>query len=213
MIRSMFRLAAVFVVSLWGAATLHAQDVPLANGVFLVAKPDLADPNFRETVVLITQPVIGGGPLGVVVNRPLAARLSEAVPDLGEVPPALDQLYGGGPVQRNHLLLLLRSREPVPNGLQVLADVYMSGDGELLRRAVRGEAAYDAIRVYAGHSGWAPGQLQTEIARGGWYVVPADAESIFAADVATVWPRLIDRITKRSTHRDAGADEGVVASR
>ena len=181
-------------------APVPAADVaPLANGVFLVAKPELFDPNFRETVVLITQPVPGGGPLGVILNRPSEARLSEAWPDAGAVPEQFDTLYGGGPVGRNRLLFLIRSNERIEKGLRVLDDVYLSGDPALLKNIVAAEIKVKAVRAYAGYAGWAPRQLQAEIAAGGWYVIPDDADTIFTADVATMWPALIKRITLRST--------------
>ena len=200
----MSRIPSLVLAMLAGALLSHAAvalaaDSQLANGVFLVAKPDLLDPNFRETVVLITEPVVGGGPLGVTVNRPIAARLSEALPGVGPVPEQLDQIYGGGPVARNQLLFLMRSAQRPERGLQVLADVYLSGDRELLEQIVRGDVKVEAFRVYAGYSGWAPGQLQAEIARGGWYVIQADAEMVFAADASSVWPELIKRIMTRST--------------
>ena len=189
----------LFAVLVLHAALAHAADDPLANGVLLVAKPDLLDPNFSATVVLITQPVPGGGPLGVILNRPLAARLSEALPGIGAVPEAYDSIYGGGPVSRNQLIFLVRTPERAANGLRVLDDVYLSGDPELLKRIVSGEMKVDAFRAYGGYAGWAPGQLQAEIERGGWYLFPADADTIFSADVATMWPELIKRIARRST--------------
>ena len=197
------------VALLLHAAIVHAADAPLANGVFLVARQDMLDPNFRETVVLITQPAVGGGPLGVIVNRPIAARLSKVMPGVGRVPEPFDQIYGGGPVARNQLLFLVRSPQRPERSLQVLADVYLSGDHELLEQMVRGEIKVAAFRAYAGYSGWAPGQLQAEIARGGWYVIQADADTIFAADASTVWPQLIKRINTRSTRfmPQAGNDQ------
>lgn len=185
-------------------AVLHgplaqAADIGIANGVFLVAKPDMLDPNFRETVVLITEPVVGGGPIGVIVNRPIAARVSEALPGAGKVPEQYDQIYGGGPVARNQMLFLVRTGAQPDRSLRVLADVYLSGDREVLAQILRGEIKADAFRAYAGYAGWAPGQLQNEISLGGWHVVQADAESIFAADASTVWPALIRRIGTRST--------------
>ena len=181
------------------AVVVHAAETTLANGVFLVAKPDLPDPNFRETVVLITQPEVGGGPLGVIVNRPLAARLSEVIPGATQVPEQFDRIYDGGPVAPNGLLFLVRSHERPERSLQVLADVYLSGDAGLIEQIVRGEVSVPAFRAYAGYSGWAPGQLQAEIMRGGWYLIQADADTIFSADSSTVWTDLIKRITTRST--------------
>jgi putative transcriptional regulator len=198
----------VLAAVLLPAGVAHAEDDPLANGVLLVAKPELFDPNFRETVVLITQPVPGGGPLGVILNRPTDARLSEAWTDAGAVPEQFDQLYGGGPVMRNRVLFLVRSSARVENGLRVLDDVYMSGDPELLKKIVASDVKVKSLRAYAGYAGWAPRQLQAEIAAGGWYVVPADADTIFTADVTTMWPELIRKITQRSTrYAPPGADD------
>ena len=197
--RNLFLVLRLLAVALLlQAAAVHAAETALANGVFLVAKPDLLDPNFRETVVLITQPEVGGGPLGVIVNRPIAARLSEIVSGAVKVPEQFDQIYGGGPVARNQLLFLVRSPERPERSLQVLADVYLSGDRELLEQVVSGGLRVNAFRAYAGYSGWAPGQLQAEIARGGWYVIQADADMVFAADASSVWPELIKRINTRS---------------
>lgn len=197
----MFRriLLALLSTAALAAPAQAADEYPLANGVFLVAKPELFDPNFRETVVLITQPVPGGGPLGVILNRPSEARLSEAWPDAGAVPEQFDKLYGGGPVGRNRLLFLVRSDERIEKGLRVLDDVYLSGDPVLLKKIVAAEVKVKALRAYSGYAGWAPRQLQAETAAGGWHVIPADADTIFTADVATMWPQLIKRITQRST--------------
>ena len=200
MLRRIFSaVSSVLAALLLHAAITQAADDPLANGVLLVAKPELADPNFRETVVLITQPIPGGGPLGVILNRPTGVRLSEAWPDAGAVPEQFDQLYGGGPVARNQVIFLVRSNERVENGLRVLDDVYLSGDPGLLKNIVAAEVKVRSLRAYAGYAGWAPRQLQAEIAQGGWYMIPADADTIFTADVAMMWPTLIRKITLRST--------------
>lgn len=176
-------------------AMAHAADATLANGVLLVAKPGLRDPNFSETVVLITLPAAGGGPLGVIINRPLGRRFSELMPKAAKVPEKSDRIFFGGPIARNGLLFLVRSRKPPEDSLQVLADVYLSADPRLLERLAAG--LLGETRIYAGHAGWAPGQLQNEIARGGWYVIKADADTVFAADVSTIWPALIKRVTTR----------------
>ena len=181
------------------ATVAHAADTALANGVFLVAKPDLLDPNFRETVVLITQPEVGGGPIGVIINRPLGARLSEIYPRASGIPVQFDALYSGGPVQRGRVFYILRSTERPEYSLPVLKDVYLSGDRGLLEKIAHGELKVPAFRAYLGYTGWAPRQLQAEIAAGGWYVVEADADTIFSSDPGAIWPELIKRATTRST--------------
>lgn len=196
-IRSLL-IGAALVLAIWPQAAPAAQ-AELANGVFLVAKPDLQDPNFRETVVLITQPQVGGGPLGVIINRPLGARLSDIIPGAAKLPEHVDAIYAGGPVRRDRVLFLVRSSERPQHSLQVLEDVYLSGDRELLEQLVRGEAQAPAFRAYAGYSGWGRGQLQSEITRGGWYVIKADADIIFTTNPSEIWPESIKRITTRRT--------------
>lgn len=191
----------------------QAAEDPLANGVLLVAKPELVDPNFREAVLLITQPVPGGGPLGVILNRPTEVRLSEAWPEAGAVPEQFDHLYAGGPVARNRIIFLVRSDERIESGLRVLDNVYLSGDPGLLKNIVAAEVKVKSLRAYAGYAGWAPRQLQAEIAAGGWYLIPADADTIFSADAAGLWQNLIRRITLRSAHyvpRTAAPTERII---
>ena len=188
-----------FALLMETAVVAHAADNALANGVFLVAKPGLSDPNFSESVVLITLPTAGGGPLGVIINRPLERRLSELVPEASKVPEKSDQIFFGGPVARTALLFLVRAKEPPEDSLHVLADVYLSANPELLERLVEGLPLPGEARIYAGHAGWAPGQLQNEIARGGWWVINADVKAIFDQDPATVWPELVKRLSTRQT--------------
>ena len=211
-------LLSLFVLWPVLAAPAHAAEPSLANGVLLVAKPDLPDPNFRETVVLITQPVPGGGPLGVILNRPAPARLSDVVPGIGKVPPEFDSIYIGGPVARSQLIFLVRSPQRAESSLRVLDDVYLSGDAALLKRIVSKEIKVGAFRAFGGYAGWAPRQLQAEIAGGGWYLIPADADTIFAADAVAMWPELIRRITQRRTQYrrdevDGSSGAGATAGR
>ena len=203
-------LWSLFALWIGLAAPVFAADLSLANGVLLVAKPDLPDPNFRETVVLITQPLAGGGPLGVILNRPAPVRLSDVVPGIGTVPPEFDMIYAGGPVARNQLIFLVRTGDRAESGLRVLDDVYLSGDAALLKRIVSKEIKVGAFRAFGGYAGWAPRQLQAEITAGGWYLIPADADTIFSADAATMWPELIRRITQRTTQYRPGGIGGLL---
>ncbi len=199
------RLALLLIVAAlcsWQPLT-RAQD--LANGIFLVAKPELADPNFRETVVLITQPQVGGGPLGVIINRTLNTRLSEIYPSVAGLPAQFDVVFQGGPVQPARVLYLLRSAQRPQFSLPVLGDVYLGGDRELLEAIAKGEVKVSAFRAYAGYAGWAPRQLQAEIAAGGWWIAEADADTIFNANPATLWQEMVKRLSTRSTRWRSGA--------
>ena len=163
-----------------------------ASGVFLVAKPELKDPNFSQTVVLVTQPR-QGPPWGVIINRPLDQPLSEVLSDQDTLKGRTDVLYFGGPVMRQSLVFLARGSNPPENSTPVLRDVYFTGDIDHIESLLRRAQPTRGLRVYSGYAGWGPGQLQSEIARGGWHVVPADAETIFETDSGRIWPELLKR--------------------
>jgi len=189
--------------------TLGAHSVPVgaaeaqANAIFLVAARDLNDPNFRETVVLVTHPR-EGGPWGVIINRPLDYPLSEVFTDHESMKGRKDVLFFGGPVARDGLVFLVRSPTPPPRAVQLLRDVYFTGDADWIDGQLKRPEPTRGLRVYAGYSGWAPGQLQREIARGGWHVQPADAETVFEKDPARIWPELIERATTKRTRFATG---------
>jgi putative transcriptional regulator len=167
-----------------------------ANAIFLVAARDLEDPNFRETVVLVTQPR-QGGPWGVIINRPLDHRLSEVFTDQESLKGRKDVLFFGGPVAQDGLVFLVRSATPPPRSVPLLRDVYFTGDADWIESRLKRADPTRGLRVYSGYAGWAPGQLQSEMERGGWHVHPADADTVFEKDPARIWPELIERATAK----------------
>jgi putative transcriptional regulator len=172
-----------------------AQDEP-ANSVFLVANRRLIDPNFRQTVVLVTQHA-GGSPVGVIVNRPTNLPLAKVFPENPKLAEEGDVVFFGGPVLPRLLVYVFRYQAEPKDSLRVLNDVYMSFNSELLADLLKRTRPTEGLRVFAGYSGWGPGQLQREIAQGDWYVVRADAETIFRWDPADVWTEMIKRATAK----------------
>jgi putative transcriptional regulator len=154
-----------------------AQPVERPNGVLLVAKPGLTDPNFRETVVLVTQ-TPDAQTIGVILNRPTERKLSA------------ETVFFGGPVLRETIVALFQSREqPESPAFQVLRGVYLTMQPDTIERlsARRGQR----FRLYAGFSGWAPLQLQAELGRDDWYVLPASVDLLFRKDTAGLWSELL----------------------
>jgi putative transcriptional regulator len=169
-----------------------------ANAIFLIASPGLHDPNFRETVVLVTHPR-DGPPWGVIINRPLEVRLSEVFTEYETLKKRKDVLFFGGPVGRGGLVFLVRSPKPPPRAVPVLRDVHFISDIETIEGLLRRPEPTRGLRVYAGYAGWGPGQLQGEIERGGWHVLPADAATVFDKNPAEIWPELIKRAATKRT--------------
>ena len=186
-------------------AAIAAEDA--ANSIFLVARRGLPDPNFREAVVLVTKPQVGA-PIGVIINRPLEQRLSEIFTEFETLKKRKDVLYFGGPVKPDGFVFLVRARERPAGGMSVLKDVYFTGDIELIEKLLKRKNPTEGLRVFAGYSGWAPEQLQREIARGDWHILPASAETVFQKDPRRIWEELIKRAGVRKTHYTANSNRG-----
>jgi putative transcriptional regulator len=207
--RQAFRLIAVLLLVTAPTTPVMAAESE-ASGIFLVANRDMKDPNFSETVVLVTQPR-SGPPWGVIINRPLEHLLSDVLADQPSLKGRKDVLFFGGPVMRQGLVFLVRGL-PAGNSAAVLRDVYFTGDTEVIEELLKRPDPTRGLRVYAGYAGWSAGQLQNEIARGGWLVAPADAQTIFDMDPARIWPELIKRAVTRQTRSDARDNESQSAS-
>jgi putative transcriptional regulator len=172
------------------------ETVELGKGLFLIAEPDLHDPNFSETVILITHHS-NQGTTGVVINRPTTTTLSEALPERKELAGHPDVVHAGGPVGRRSLQLVLRSRTRPQHAQHVFGDVYVTQAVEVLLDALKSDDPATAIRLFAGYAGWAPGQLADEIARGSWRVVPAEAAVLFDRDPEVIWKEMIRRTSEQ----------------
>ena len=194
-------IRAIFAVTLTVACCSAASAAEMqANAIFLIANPGLQDPNFSETVVLVTHPR-EGPPWGVIINRPLDYLLSEVFTEYETLKNRKDVLFFGGPVARDGLVFLVRSSKSPPRAVPVLRDVYFISDIDWIEGLLQRPEPTRGLRVYVGYSGWAPGQLQREIERGGWHVLPADAATVFDTDPSRIWPELIKRAgTKQTRH-------------
>ncbi len=163
-------------------------------GRLLVAREELRDPNFDHTVIFMLQHDPRGA-MGLVINRRLGSiPLQELLDDMG-IDADADETeitaHYGGPVEPGRGFLLhsddavLETSEALPGGFAV------SADPEMLRRILEGSGPKD-FRFVLGYAGWAPGQLEAEIARGSWWDVEADPALVFDAEVGTIWQRAID---------------------
>jgi putative transcriptional regulator len=175
----------LFVAAMLLATAAEAQ-APGA-GMLLVAAPELDDPNFAESVVLLVYHDDNGS-LGIFVNRPTNLRPSRVFPDIAPLARYEDDLFLGGPLEPRQLLLLVRSPAPgVLEGPPVLQDIYISADADVLARLPAAGADASRVRLYAGHAAWGSGQLEEEIAAGDWYVLPGHADRVFTAEPLELW--------------------------
>lgn len=164
--------------------------------ILLVASTQMQDPRFMQTVVLVTRHG-RSPPLGVIINRPLPTTLSEIIPQLPD-DEAKRPLFFGGPIAPNTLVFLFRSSKGSDDAIAVAKDIHLGRSSATLNELLSGRHAHSGLRVFAGYAGWADGQLESEIRRGGWHVLPLDRELLFDKDVAQIWPELIRRASQQS---------------
>jgi len=199
----MLRAVALLLALGAGVPAVAQQALP-ANGLFLVAKPTLLDPNFAKTVVLVTQ-TEDASTVGVIINRPSPLKLSQFLPDEFETNNYRDPIYFGGPVMREAIVALYRSETvPAAAAFHVLKNVYLTMHGDNIKQLLATPGAQ--YRLYSGFSGWAPRQLESEFVRDGWYVLPADAAMLFRKSADGLWEELVERAAQRSPRtRNSGA--------
>jgi putative transcriptional regulator len=184
------RLLLLLAALLGPASLASAETGKNPNGVFLVATPALLDPNFHRSVVLVTQ-ALDGSTVGFIVNRPGRRSLAQILPDNEVLKRFTEPLYLGGPVEAAGLFAVFRAKDNPPGALRVLDDVSFAMDPAILEIVLR--APPERVRLFNGYSGWAPGQLAAELERGGWYVLNADADTIFRKDMDKLWEELVRR--------------------
>ena len=177
----------------WAGAQNAPQALP-ANGLFLVAKPSLRDPNFEKTVVLVTQ-TEDASTVGVIINRPTALKLSQFLSQEFQTGNYRQPIFFGGPVMQQVLVSVFRS-ESVPGAaaFHVLKDVYLTMHPDNIEKLLADPKA--RYRIYAGFSGWAPRQLESEFVRDGWHVLPADEATVFREGSEGMWEELLERANR-----------------
>jgi putative transcriptional regulator len=160
------------------------------RGKLLLAAPALKDPNFDRTVVYIAEHSEDGA-MGLVLNRPSEAPVVDAIPDLTWVADSDELVYVGGPVAPNGVIVLAEWDDPSHAVVLVDDDLgFVPGDVEdtdALAAAVR------RARVYAGHAGWGPGQLEDELAEEAWIVEAPLREELFSDDPEGLWSAVLRR--------------------
>ncbi len=158
------------------------------RGQLLISSGGLYDPNFRHTVVLVGEHNADGA-LGVVLNRAMDVTVEESLPPLGALVPPNELLFQGGPVQPQSPVLLAEFVDPG------LADLLVFGSVGFLTGNVSADIRPSILRarVYAGYSGWGPGQLEAEMEANSWIIDPAREEDVFTTSPDLLWSRVLQR--------------------
>lgn len=161
------------------------------KGHFLVAMPHMTDPNFHKTVVLMCEHNLEGA-MGVVVNRPLPFTMGQVyegqgIADRGH---AEKHVNFGGPVQPQVGFVLYQGKAFYETSMQVAGDLYLGTSLEILQDVAAGIGPANWLFAL-GYAGWGPEQLESEIARNDWLVVPLDPDLIFRTDPSERWTHAV----------------------
>lgn len=148
-------------------------------GHLLIASPNLGDPNFDMTIVYMIEHNDEGA-LGVVVNRPTDTPVADHLPAFASMVSAPEVFFVGGPVSSDHVIGVGRDRERIA---MIDLDALMEGRVD----------SPDGFRLFAGYSGWSPGQLEGELAVGSWFVVEAFDGDVFGPDPTELWREVLRR--------------------
>lgn len=168
-----------------------ADDAKPLSAVLLVARAALPDLNFADSVVLVMNNV-GPAPIGVIVNKPTALPVARLFPNFSRLAEAQDKVYFGGPVGFRSVWFLFRAAKRPEHAVEAFDGMYLSADRELLLQLLGREHPMEGLRIFVGHAGWAPGQLEAEIERGDWTSQRADSDAIFNPKSEHPWPPLVD---------------------
>ncbi len=157
-------------------------------GTLLVASPALVDPNFRRTVVLVTEHTDEGA-AGLVLNRPSPLEVAGAVPQLEPVVDDGEAVWVGGPVQPEAVLVLGEFLDPDDAAVPLFGALgfpSLSDPEEIVPATTR-------RRVFAGYAGWGEGQLEAEVEDEDWILEPALPDDAFTDDPEALWRDVLRR--------------------
>jgi putative transcriptional regulator len=161
------------------------EEVDLKPGALLVAAPNLLDPNFKRSVVLLCEHNESGS-FGLILNQNISVEMSELLEDAVHV---------GGPVQMDTLYFLHRFGDDVEGTIEVCENVFWGGEFENLQQAINErDVTKSDVRFYLGYAGWSEGQLLDEISSNGWVVTEGSADLVFDTNSNELWRKVMIRL-------------------
>ncbi|MFI2366845.1 YqgE/AlgH family protein [Streptomyces sp. NPDC018833] len=166
-------------------------EVSSLTGRLLVATPALTDPNFDRAVVLLLDHDDEGS-LGVVLNRPTPVGVGDVLEPWAALAGEPGVVFQGGPVSLDSALgVAVIPGDEGPLGWRrvygAIGLVDLEAPPELLGSAL------GSLRIFAGYAGWGPGQLETELREGAWYVVESEPGDVSSPRPEKLWRAVLRR--------------------
>ena len=184
-----FPAAAILAAMLLAPAAADAPDIASLTGQLLIASPNIGDPRFAHTVILMVKHDKEGA-LGIVINRPvgeksIASLLEAPGEDVSGIEGSL-RVFIGGPVQPELGFVVHSAEYRRDETIEVDGHVAMTASRQILRDIGHHRGPEKSLFAL-GYAGWGAGQLEGELARHDWFTAPEEPKLIFDDDRANLW--------------------------
>jgi putative transcriptional regulator len=164
------------------------------KGRILISEPFLNDPNFKRTIILLTEHNEEGS-VGFVLNKPTEYKLNKVVDDFPEFDAVV---YYGGPVQLNTLQFIYRGENIIEGSMEIMPGLYWGGSFDILRALIEAKAVNpDDFRFFLGYSGWGEGQIDDEMEINSWIITDTSIENIFSDEPDKLWREILKGMGKK----------------
>jgi putative transcriptional regulator len=172
--------------------------IAAAAGRLLISEPFMPDPNFKRSVILLTE-YSEAGAMGFILNHQSEYLLGDILPDVSysEIP-----VYLGGPVAENTLHYIHRCPDKIEGGIEIWDGIYWGGDFEQIKELINNyQITEDEIKFFTGYSGWTPAQLDEELRENAWIVANKfEAGSVFSNSEHNLWKEVVIGLGQRYAH-------------
>lgn len=172
--------------------------IAAATGHLLISEPFMMDPNFKRSVILLTE-YNEDGAMGFVLNHAGDYMLGDLLPDLSysEFP-----VFTGGPVANDTLHFIHRCPEKIEGGVLIADGIYWGGDFEVVKSLINSYQLKEGeIKFFTGYSGWVPDQLKNELLENTWIVTDKySPDLIFASEDHNLWKEVVISLGNRYAH-------------
>ncbi|SRR5260221_8559131 len=164
------------------------------KGKILISEPFLNDPNFKRTIILLTEHGDEGS-VGFILNKPTEIKLNDALENYAEFD---SQVYFGGPVQIDTLQFIHKAGDIIEGSVEIVPGLYWGGSFDSLKDKIENGILkpYD-FRFFIGYSGWSEGQLMEEIKINSWIVADTKIDDIFSDEPDNLWRDILKGMGKK----------------
>ena len=167
-------------------------------GRLLISEPFLMDPNFKRSVILITEHQ-EEGTVGFILNHSSTLLIKDVIPELSD---ADFPVYLGGPVETDAVHFIHRCPELIADGQEVAKGIYWGGNFETLKVLIANKSIQPSdIKFFIGYSGWGEGQLGTEMKENTWIVSDEfHPDVVFSDNEENLWREVIINLGPKYAH-------------